>query len=144
MNDWFLGIIAISVLVMAILQLGAVIVLARAAKRVIGVTEDLQREIKPLAAKVHGIADKASAIADEAQRAAALATRQVERIDVMVADLTRRVHDTAAVVQALVTGPVKHGSAVLAGLRAVIAALLTTPPRQAADRDEEEDALFVG
>ena len=137
MSDWFLGIIAISVLVMAILQLGAVIMLARAVKRVMGITEELQREIKPLAAKVH-------AIADEAQRATALATRQVERIDAMVADLTRRVHDTSAVIQAVVSGPVKHGSAILSGLRSVIAALLTTPPSQPGDRDEEEDALFVG
>jgi hypothetical protein len=137
LNDWFLGIIAFSVLAMAILQIGAVIVLARAVKRVVGVTEDLQREIKPLAAKVH-------AIADEAQRATALAAKQVERIDAMVADLSRRVHDTSAVIQAVVTGPVKHGSAIIGGLRSIIAALLTTPPRRPSDRDEEEDALFVG
>ena len=137
MNDWFMGIIALSVLVMAVLQVGAVIALARVARRLLGVTEELQREIKPLAAKVH-------AIADEAQRAAALATRQVERIDTMVGDLSRRVHDTASAVQSIVTGPLRQGSAVVSGLRAVIAALLTTPPRRAADRDEEEDALFVG
>ena len=137
MNDWFLGIIAISVLVMAVLQLGAVIFLARRATRVLAVTEDLQREIKPLAAKVH-------AIADEAQRAATLATKQIERVDAVVADVSRRVQDTTAAIQAIVTGPLRHGSAVVSGLRAVIAALLTTPPRRAADRDEEDDALFVG
>jgi hypothetical protein len=137
LNDWFLGIIAISVLVMAVLQIGAVIMLARVAKRVLGVTEDLQREIKPLVAKVN-------AIADEAQRAASLATKQIERVDAMVGDVSRRVHDTTAAIQSIVTGPLRQGSAVVSGLRAVIAALLTTPPRPAADRDEEEDALFVG
>ena len=137
MNDWFLGIIAVSVLVMAVLQVGAVLMLARVAKRVLGITEEIQREIKPLAAKVN-------AIADEAQRAATLASKQIERVDAMVADLSRRVHDTTSAVQSIVTGPLRQGSAVVSGLRAVIAALLTTPPRRAADRDEEEDALFVG
>ena len=137
MNDWFLGIIAISVLVMAVLQLGAVIVLARVARRVLGITEELQREIKPLAAKVN-------AIADEAQRAAALASKQIERVDAMVADLSRRVHDTTSAVQSIVTGPLRQGSAVVSGLRSLIAAFLTTPPSRAADRDEEDDALFVG
>ena len=137
MNDWFLGIIAVSVLVMAVLQVGAVLMLARVAKRVLGITEEIQREIKPLAAKVN-------AIADEAQRAAALASKQIERVDAMVADLSRRVQDTTSAVQSIVTGPLRQGSAVVSGLRAVIAALLTTKPRRAADRDEEEDALFVG
>lgn len=133
----WLAVIAVSVLVMAVIQVGAIVMLARAATRLMAITEDLQREIKPLAAKVH-------AIADEAQRAAALATKQVERIDAMVADVARRVHDTSAAMQAVVGGPIRHGSAILSGLRGVIAALLTTPPRGAADRDEEEDALFVG
>ena len=139
-SNLFLGIIAGSVLVMAVLQVAAVIVLARYAKKVVGLTEDLQREIKPLAAKVH-------AIADEAQRAAALATRQVERVDVLVADVSRRVQDTTASLQSVVTtftGPMRSGGAVVSGLRAAIAALLTTQPDRRFERDEEEDALFVG
>lgn len=139
-SNLFLGIIAVSVLVMAVLQVAAVIVLARSAKKVLSLTEDLQREIKPLAAKVH-------AIADEAQRAAALATRQVERVDVLVADVSRRVQDTTASLQSVVTtltGPMRSGGAVVSGLRAAIAALLTTQPDRRVERDEEEDALFVG
>lgn len=135
-NVW-LGVIAVSVLVMAVMQVGAVLMLARSVKRLMAIADDLQREITPLAAKVH-------AIADEAQRAAALATKQVERIDVMVADVAQRVQDTTAALQSLVTGPVRHSSALLAGLRGVIAALLTTKPDRVAHRDEEEDALFVG
>lgn len=139
-SNLFLGIIAVSVLVMAVLQVAAVIFLARYAKKVLSLTEDLQREIKPLAAKVH-------AIADEAQRAAALATRQVERVDVLVADVSRRVQDTTASLQSVVTtltGPMRSGGAVVSGLRAAIAALLTTQPDRRFERDEEEDALFVG
>lgn len=139
-SNLLLGIIAGSVLVMAILQVAAVIVLARYAKKVLSVTEDLQREITPLIAKVHGLAD-------EAQRAAALATRQVERVDALVSDVSRRVQETSAALHAMVsgiTGPVRHGGALVSGLRAAIAALLTTQPSRRFERDEEEDALFVG
>lgn len=136
-GNLFLGIIAVSVLLMAVLQLGAVLFLARYAKRLLGITEELQREIRPLIAKV-------GAVADEAQRAAALATRQVERVDALVGDLSRRVHDTADAIQSIVTGPVRQGSVVLSALRGVIVALLTSRPKRRFERDEEEDALFVG
>lgn len=138
-NVW-LGVIAVSVLLMAALQIGAVLMLARLAKRVLAVTEDLQREIKPLAAKVN-------AIADEAQRAAALATKQVERVDAMMADISSRVHDTTAALQSVVVGvtaPLTKGGALVAGLRAALTALLTTRPDRGYDREDEEDALFVG
>jgi len=133
----FLGLIAASVVVMALLQIAALIFLASYAKKLMAVTEDLRREIKPLAAKV-------SAIADEAQRAAALATKQVERVDALVSDVTRRVHDTSAALQSIVTGPMRQGTAIFSGVRDLIAALLTTKPDRHIDRDEEEDALFVG
>ena len=135
-NLW-LGVIAVSVLVMAIIQVGAIVFLARYAKRLMAITEDVQREIKPLAAKIN-------AIADEAQRAAALATKQVERIDALVGDVARRVQHTTSVIESIVTGPVRHGSAIFTGLRSIIAAVLTTRPDRGGDRDEEEDALFVG
>ena len=136
-SNLFLGVIAAAVLLMALLQLGAVIALARYAKRVMSITEDLQREIKPLAAKVH-------AIADEAHRAAALATQQVERVDALVTDVSRRVQETTSAIQSIVTGPVRQGTALFAGLRGALTALLTTRPQRRFERDEEEDALFVG
>lgn len=136
-SNVFLAVIAISVLAMAVLQIGAVILLARSMKRVMAITEDLQREIKPLVAKVN-------AIADEAQRAAALATKQVERVDLLVGDVTRRVHETSDAIHSLVTGPMRHGGALVSGLRAALTALLTTKTDRRFERDEEEDALFVG
>lgn len=136
-SNLLLGIIAGSVLLMAVLQLGAVLLLARYAKRLMQVTEDLQREITPLVAKV-------GAIADEAQRAAALATRQVERVDALVGDVTRRVQETGNAIHSMVTGPVRQGGAVVSGLRAALTALLTTRTDPRFERDEEEDALFVG
>ena len=140
MNDTstvFLGLIAAAVVLMALMQIGAVIFLARFARRVTAITEDLQREIKPLIGRVN-------AIADEAHRATLLASKQVERVDVLVGDVTRRVQETGDAIQALVTRPMRQGSAVVTGLRAALAALLTSKPQRRFERDEEEDALFVG
>lgn len=140
MNDWstvFLGIIAVSVLVLAALQIGAILFLARYAKRLMSITEDLQREITPIIGRVN-------AIAEEAHRATVLASKQVERVDLLVGDVTRRVQETGDAIQSLVTRPMRQGSAVYTGLRAALAALLTSRPGRRSERDEDEDALFVG
>lgn len=140
MNDWstvFLGIIAVSVLVLAALQIGAILFLARYAKRLMSITEDLQREITPIIGRVN-------AIAEEAHRATVLASKQVERVDLLVGDVTRRVQETGDAIQSLVTRPMRQGSAVYTGLRAALAALLTSRPDRRSERDDDEDALFVG
>jgi hypothetical protein len=133
----FLGLIAAAVVLMALMQVGAAIALARYARRLTAITEDLQREIKPLIGRVN-------AIADEAHRATVLASKQVERVDVLVADVTRRVQETGDAIHSLVTRPMRQGSAVVTGLRAALAALLTSRPERRFERDDEEDALFVG
>lgn len=133
----FLGIIAVAVLLMAVLQLGAVIVLARYAKRVMRITEDLQRELRPLVGRVN-------AIADEAHRATMLAGRQVDRVDALVTDLNRRISETSAALQSTITGPLRNGTALVAGLRAVLGAFAASRRDRGFERDEEEDALFVG
>jgi len=133
----FLGIIAGAVLLMAVLQLGAVILLARSAKRVMRITEDLQREIRPLVGRVN-------AIAEEAHRATVLAGRQVDRVDALVTDLNRRIAETGAALQSTITGPLRSGTALVAGLRAVMAAFSASRRERSRERDEEHDALFVG
>ena len=133
----FLGIIAVAVLLMAVLQLGAVIFLARYARRLMSMTEDLQREIKPLMGRVN-------AIAEEAHRATVLAGRQVDRVDALVTDLNRRISETGAALQSTITGPLRSGTALVAGVRAVMAAFAASRRERSFERDEEEDALFVG
>ncbi|MBA3948952.1 MAG: hypothetical protein H0X44_03295 [Acidobacteria bacterium] len=133
----FLGLIAAAVVIMAVMQLAAVVFLARYAKRLMSITEDLQREIKPLVGRVN-------AIAEEAHRATLLASKQVERVDVLVGDVTRRVQETGDAIHSLVTRPMRQSGALLNGLRAALTALLTSRPDRRHDRDEEEDALFVG
>ncbi len=133
----WLAVIAIAVLVMALLQLAAAVALARYAKRVMGITEDLQREIKPLMGRVN-------AIAEEAHRATMLAGRQVDRVDELVTDLNRRIAETSAALQSSITGPLRSGTALMAGLKAVMAAFAASKRERSFERDEEEDALFVG
>ena len=141
MNDWnqgFLGIIAVSTALLALTQIGAIVVLARVAMQVRDIVATLQQDVRPLIAR-------ANAIADEASRTAAIATAQAEKIDRLVTDLTRRVDETSVVVQRAIITPAREGMAVVAALKAGFAALRQVRDvrgRQAGV--EDEDALFIG
>lgn len=141
MNDWsqaFLGIIAVATALMAVMQIGALVVLARVALQVREVVATVQQDIRPLIAR-------ASAIADEASKTATLATAQAQKIDRLVTDLTRRVDETSAIVQQAIVTPAREGMAMVAALKAGLGALKglrDLRPRPA--RVEDEDALFIG
>jgi replicative DNA helicase len=132
----FLGAIAAATLVMAIVQIGAAVAGARLAKRLEQLADEVHREIRPLVAR-------ATEVADEARRAAALAGQQVERVDRRLYDVSQRVTDTAEVLQRTVVGPIREGSAILAGLKAGFEALRGVRSSRST-RVEDEDALFIG
>jgi hypothetical protein len=133
-----LGIIAVSTAVMAVMQIGAIIVLARVAMQVRDIVATLQKDVRPLIGR-------ANQIAEDAAKTAALATAQAQKIDRLVTDLTRRVDETSAVVQQAIITPAREGMAIVAALKAGFGAL-----RQMRDSRgrpagvEEEDALFIG
>lgn len=137
-SEVFLGTIAVATLIMALVQVGAIVALIRAlmqAQRTLGT---VQKEIRPLV-------DKANAIAEEASRTAALATAQAEKIDVLVTDLSQRVETTAAIVQDAIITPAREGMAIVSAVKAslgVLRGFRDTRPRTA--RQEEEDPLFIG
>ena len=139
MNDVFLGIIAAAVVVMAGIQVAAAIAAARLARRVDRLTMQIEQDIRP-------VVQNLNAITSEAARAAALAATQVERADRLFGDLAHRVDDTLNTLQARVFGPAREGVAVLAGLRAALAAFrdLRDSGRRRPAPVEEEDALFIG
>ena len=142
MTDWtpiFLGVIAASVLVMAVLQVGMAVYGARVAQRVLRVVDQVERETAPLFAQFQ-------AIGAEAARASALAAAQVERADRLFADVSQRIEDTSAIVQAAIVAPAREGVAVVAGFRAAVAALrdMRTGLRRRASRIDEDDPLFIG
>jgi hypothetical protein len=134
----FLAIIAASTALMALMQIGAVVVLARVAMQVRDIVATLQQDIRPLIGR-------ANALADEAQKTAALATAQAQKIDRMVTDLTRRVDETSAVVQEAILTPAREGMALVAALKAGLGALRGFRDLRGRDgRMEDEDALFIG
>lgn len=141
MNDWsqaFLGVIAVSTALMAVMQIGAIVVLARVAMQVRDIVGTLQKDIRPLIAR-------ANQIAEEASKTATIATAQAEKIDRLVSDLTRRVDETSAVVQQAIITPAREGMAIVAALKAGFGALRNMRDMRGRPGGvDEEDALFIG
>jgi hypothetical protein len=138
-SDLFLGIIAIATLVMAVIQVGAIVVALRVAKEGQRMLATVQQEVKPLITKAH-------AIAEEASRTAALATVQAEKVDRLVTDLARRVDETTLVVQEAILTPAREGMALVSALKAGLGVLRggrDMRPRHGRHADEE-DPLFIG
>jgi hypothetical protein len=134
----FLGIIALGTLIMAAIQVGAVIYAGRLARRIDRLSNQIECEIKPVLASVGGIAS-------DAARAADLAVKQVERADHLFADLALRLEETVAGFQAAVAVPLREGTAVAAGVRAALAALKGLRRRsKGRPPATEEEALFIG
>ena len=138
-SEIFLGIIAFGALVSAIFQIGMVIAALRVAKEARQMMASVQQEVRPLIAK-------ANAAADEASRTLALATAQVKKVDRLVTDLSRRVEETASVIQEAIVTPAREGLAMVAAVRAGLGALrgwrgMSASGRRSAD---EEDTLFIG
>ena len=136
MTDVWLGVIAVSVLVMAVVQIAVLIRLAGVAKEAAAATRDLRRELTPLIAKAHKVAD-------DAGRVSALALTQMERVDRVLDSTALRIDDTMAVVQQALISPVRQGAAVMAGLKAALAVFRARQDRGRYGRDDE-DALFIG
>lgn len=141
MNDWsqaFLGVIAVSTALMAVMQIGAIVVLAKVAGQVRDILATLQRDVRPLIGR-------ANQIAEEASKTAALATVQAQKIDRLVTDLSRRVDETSAVVQQAIITPAREGMAIVAALKAGFGALKgVRDMRGRAGGVDDEDALFIG
>jgi hypothetical protein len=134
----FLGVIALATLVMAIIQVGAILAAGRLARQAQETLASVQRDIRPLL-------DRASAVVDEASRTAALATSQVQKVDRLITDLSERVDETAAILQQAIITPAREGMAVVAALRAGLAVLRgVADMRRGPSRAEEEDPLFIG
>jgi hypothetical protein len=139
-NDWsnlFLATIAVATLAMAFIQIGALVVVARVARQAQQTLSTVHTEIRPLIAK-------ATAVADEATRTAALASVQVQKVDRLLTDLSRRVDETTTVVQQAIVTPAREGIALLAAVKAGLAALRGIDFRRGSSRSEEEDPLFIG
>jgi len=141
-GELFLGVIAFAVLLMAVIQVAALVAGIRLARRVDQLTKQFEQDVKPLLANL-------TAVTTEAARTAALAARQVERFDQVFAELTARVDQTLAAAQSFVVGPARQGMAIFAGVSALIDSfrgLREASRRRQASRPavDEEESLFIG
>lgn len=142
MNDWsviFLGVIAVSTLLMALIQIGAVVATLRVARETQKMLTTVQQDVRPLIAR-------ATTIVDEASRTVALATAQVQKVDTLVTDLTRRVDETATIVQKAIVTPAREGLAIFAAIRTGLGALkgMSGFPARHGRHADDDDPLFIG
>jgi hypothetical protein len=138
-NDVLLLVIAVSVAVMAGVQVAVVVLAARAAIRLDRLANRIEQEMRPVLANLN-------TLSADAARAASLAAVQVERVDRLFADLINRVEETLATLQRTLIGPAREGLAVLNGLKAAFSVFrdFGRPSRQRRAPVEDEDALFIG
>jgi hypothetical protein len=145
-SEVYLGIIAVAVAVMAIIQVAAIVFAARAARSVGDAVSQLQEDVRPIVANLQ-------TLSADAARATAAATAQVERAQKTVDALMNRVDTVGArveqTVQMLQNGilaPAREGYAIMQAIRAIFSS--SRPSRQAPRTRpvsaEEEDALFIG
>ncbi len=143
MTDVWLGIIALAVVVMAAIQVGAIVLGLRLARRVNQLTTEIERDVKPL---IKNLTDMTA----EASRAVALATAQVERADRLFGDLALSAERTMAIASRFVGGPARNGVALFSAARAAYSAfrdLRDASRRRQAYRStapDDEESLFIG
>ena len=136
----FLGLIAAAAVVMAVVQVGVIVVLVRLARRVEEVSHRVELEIAPLA-------ERLTRVADNLQQATSLASVQVERVDRLLSSATRRAEETMGLIQGAVVGPMREGLAVIAAIRGVVGAFKSFRDGdggRGSSRFDDEDPLFIG
>ena len=138
MTDLFLGIIAVAVLVMAVIQVAAGVFAMSAARRIGQVADRIEKDLRPVVTNLQ-------AMTSEAARASRLAAAQMERADRMFADVSRRAEHLLTAIPSLL-GPAGKGFAFLSGIKAALAAIqeLRRASRRGRAHADEEDALFIG
>jgi len=138
-NDTYLAVIAVAVAVMAVIQVAAMVVAMRAARRVGDAVSRLEGDLRPIVANL-------KSMSADAARTASIASAQAQRAEQLIGDLTARVNNTVAVVEETVIGPAREAYSVVQGLMAALGALRQGAPsagRRPAST-EEEDSLFIG
>ncbi len=144
-NIW-LAIIAISTLVMTLVQVGAIVAGALVARRLQArldaAEQRLQQKVEPLVGQVQPLVDRLNVISADAARISALAVQQAEKADVALTSAARRVDQTLAVVQNAVVAPAREGMALAAAIRAAVGSIKKGSRRKPATDDD--DALFIG
>ena len=142
--ELLLGVIAVAVAIMAIVQVGAIIAGLRIVRRIEQIAADLESGVKPLLANL-------TALTSDASRAANSAAGQIERFERLFGEVAHRMERTLDAAHRFISGPARDGMAVVAGVRAAVTALQgmrEATRRRTASRAgtvaEEEESLFIG
>ena len=139
MTEVYLAVIAVAVAAMAVIQITAIVVAMRAARRVGDAVGRFEADVRPIVTNL-------KAMSADAARTASIASAQAQRAEQLIGDLTARVNHTVAAVEASVVAPAREAYAMVQGILGALAVFRQSPPpagrRQAAT--EEEDPLFIG
>jgi hypothetical protein len=131
----YLAVMAVALAIMALVQIGIIVVAIRLGKQIGATVDEIRREVRPLLEKAHRISD-------DAARATRLAVAQIEKVDHLLTNTSTRVSETLGLVQHAVVEPVRQGAAVVAAVRAAVTAFRSW--RGAHHSRDDDDALFVG
>ncbi len=132
----------VALVVMALVQIGVIIVAIRLGKQVSSAIDEIRREVRPLVEKAHRIAEQAHRISNDAAHATGLALAQVEKVSHLLTTTSTRVGETLGLVQHAVVEPVRQGAAVVAAVRAAVTAFRSW--KDSHHSRDDDDALFVG
>ena len=139
LNGWALACLvamAVALLAIAIGQVMLALAAVRMARQTVQAVQDLRGDLRP-------VLDSVQKVTTDASKVTALALIQMERLDTLMSSSVRRIDETVMIVQQSILGPLRQGSALIAGVRAAIEFLAKRPDRHRPGRDDE-DALFVG
>lgn len=147
-NIW-LAVIAVSTVVMALVQVGAIVAGALAARKVqarlASVEQRLQQKVEPFVDQIQPLVERLTAISADASRVSALAVQQAEKADVALSSAARRLDQTLAVVQNAVVAPAREGMALASAIRAAVGSIRQgRTSRRRSSGSDEDDALFIG
>jgi hypothetical protein len=135
----FLGAIAVATVLMALVQVGAIVYAARLARRTEQLLGRLERDVQPML-------ERLTTMSGEAARTASLAASQVERVDLLLTDMGRRLDRSVSALQQALLRPAREGAAVVAGIRAAASTIrdIRKRPRRSGQPFEDDDPLFIG
>ena len=139
MTEVYLAVIAVAVAAMAVIQIAAIVVAMRTAKRVGDAVGRFEDDVRPIVTNL-------KAMSVDAARTASIASAQAQRAEELIGTLTTRVNHTVAAVEASVVAPAREAYAMVQGVLGALAVFRQGPPpasrRPAAT--EDEDPLFIG